>query len=145
MKVNRKYKRNFAADFLMIIVILLIFVLIPLGYTPTLQNSFANALFIIAFGIFVTYLKSKFLLDCVLIQNQYKITFYNNMGIERSVYFSNDAKFVVIRRNSIFGKKTLVRIFHNQGVNTFEVLDEEVLLKLPENDLNTFYDEKSTS
>lgn len=120
----------------------MIFVLIPLGYTPTLKKSFANALFIIAFGILVTYLKSKFLLDFVSVDNQFKITYYNNMGIERNVFFPNDSKFVVIKRNSIFGKKTLVRIFHNQGVNTFEVLDDDVISKLSESNLDNICNKK---
>lgn len=140
MKVNRKYKKNYWADFLMIIIILLIFILIPFGYTPTLQNSFANALFIIAFGILLIYLKTKFLLDCVLDRNQFKITYYNNMGIERNVFFSHDAKLVVIKRNSIFGKKTIVRIFQNNKVHTFVVLDEEILSKLTESNLDNVCD-----
>lgn len=143
MKVNRKYKRSFWADFLMIIIILLIFVLIPLGYTPSLQNSFANALFIIAFGILLTYLKTKFFLDCVLSDNKFKITYYNNMGIERNVCFSNDSKFVIIKRNSIFGKKILIRVFHDQGVNTFEVLDESVISNIPETNLDNDFNTKS--
>ncbi|RRJ90658.1 hypothetical protein EG240_08185 [Paenimyroides tangerinum] len=140
MKVNRKYKRNFWADFLMIIIILLIFVLIPFGYTPTLQNSFTNALFIIAFGILLIYLKTKFFFDCVSVDNKFKITYYNNMGIERSFLISNDSKFVIIRRNSIFGKKISVRIFHTDGVDTFVVLDEDVISKLPESNLDNICD-----
>jgi len=144
MKVNRKYKRSFWADFLMIIIILLIFVLIPLGYTPTLQNSFANALFVLAFGILVTYLKTKFFLDCTFVKDKIKVTYYNNMGIERSVLLSNDSRFYIIRRNSIFGKKTLIRVVDGYNVNTFEVLDELIIEKIPKSNLEAFYDTKST-
>ena len=62
------------------------------------------------------------------------------MVIERSVLISNDSKFVIIRRNSIFGKKISVRIFHTDGVDTFVVLDEDVISKLPESNLENICD-----
>jgi len=136
MKVNRNYKRFFLGDLLLIIGILLIFVLIPLNYTTTLQKSFSNALFIIAFGILVTYLKTKFFLDCVLVNSHFKVTYYNNIGMEMNIKFPKDSKFVIIRRDSFFGKKTLIRVFHKEGVKTFEVLDDGLLSKLPESEVN---------